>query len=179
MQPSAAPSQCQHCADGENFTIHAAQSLACGAVEHKRRGGLLRRCSSQAPTMMNISPLMQLSASRTQLQSTNAEACCLDTAAPGSDDGPVCCPSPRLWGEDRHPRAQRGQRVAEDRVEGRSSESVTAALASHPPPYQVRGRLFGQLLTASGKRKTSKATLSFVIEMHWAANPVSLCRIAS
>lgn len=106
--------------------------------------------------MMNISPLMRLSASRTQLPSINAEACCLDTAAPGFDDGPVCCPSPRLRGEDRHPRAQRRQRVAEDRVEPRSSESVTAALAPHPPPYQVRGRLFGHLLPACGEKENMK-----------------------
>jgi hypothetical protein len=36
--------------------------------------------------MIKISPLMQLSASRTELQSTNAEACCLDTAASSFND---------------------------------------------------------------------------------------------
>lgn len=36
--------------------------------------------------MMKTSPLMQLSASRRELQNTNVEACFLDTAATGFND---------------------------------------------------------------------------------------------
>jgi hypothetical protein len=57
--------------------------------------------------MMKISPSMQRIALRLQLPSTNARACCLDTAATNSDDEAVCFPSP----------AQR-EKVAEGRMRG-------------------------------------------------------------
>ena len=107
MQQSAAPMQCQHCKDDQNFTIHAAPSLAHGAIEHQRRGCLHRCRSSRAPTMMNISPSMQRIAPRLQLPNTNAGACCLDTAAPNSNDEAVCFHLPHS-----------GEKVAEGRMRG-------------------------------------------------------------
>jgi hypothetical protein len=79
--------------------------------------------------MMNISPLMQLSASRMELPSTNAEAYYLDTAAQGSDDDPVCCPSPRL----------RGERGAKRRMRGRLSPNTSkVCLHAASDIHQVR-----------------------------------------
>lgn len=156
MQPHATPLQCQHCGDDQNFTIDAAQSLACGAVEHQRRGGLLRRCSSQASTMIKISPLMQLSASRTQLQSTNAEACCLDTAATGSDDGPDCCPYPRLQGKEKH---QRRRCRSSLRCVGLRIPSRFAAMrhdSVNTPPYpRSRCHAVGNGRSSKDQRGTS------------------------
>ena len=100
--------QCQHCKDDQNFTIHAAPSLAHGAIEHQRRGCLHRSRSSRASTMMKISPSTQRFALRLQLPNTNAGACCLDTAAPNPDDEAVCFPSPAQRGEGGAQRRMRG-----------------------------------------------------------------------
>jgi hypothetical protein len=78
--------------------------------------------------MMNISPLMRLSASRTELQSTKAEACCLDTAAAGCNDAVLL------------------------RIDDALAVIAAALSAPHPAPYQVRGKLFGQLLPAGGEK---------------------------
>jgi hypothetical protein len=58
--------------------------------------------------MMKISPSMQRIALRLQLPSTNARACCLDTAATNSDDEAVCFPSPAQRGEGGAQRRMRG-----------------------------------------------------------------------
>ena len=120
MQHSAAPMQYQHCNDDQNFTIHAAPSLARGVIEHQRRVCLHRCRSSRAPTMMKISPSLQRIAPRLQLPNNNAGACCLDTAAPDSNVEAICLPSPAQRGEG-------GQRPDEGRSSHRADVSGLAA----------------------------------------------------
>ena len=78
MRLNASPLQYQHCRDDENFTTHAAPSPACGAIEPRYRGFLLRCQSDRDPKMMKISPPMQLQASPTEPSNPDTEALCSD-----------------------------------------------------------------------------------------------------
>lgn len=103
MQRNAAPLQCQHSSNDEIFTTHAAPSPAHGAIEPRYRDRLLQRQSDRDAKLMNISPPLQLGASRMQLPCTNAAACGLDTAVAGFNDDAAgsthaACSAPPLSG---------------------------------------------------------------------------------
>ena len=145
--------------DDENFTIDAAPSPAHGVIEPRYRGFLLRRLSDRHPKAMNISPALQLSASRMQLPCTGAAACFLDTAAADLDDDAAgsthaaCSPSPlsgcqtpeaprqAVFADPAAPAApwtgpvlllpaQRGEEPAPDLIRGGAKRRMRGALRS-------------------------------------------------